>query len=132
MRDLRTHLDQQTIAAQIKRQMSAGRYRLAFVEDRGEVTAVAGYRFVEMLAWGKALYVDDLVSAAAHRSKGYGGRLFDWLVERARAMHCAQLHLDSGVQRFGAHRFYLRKRMELISHHFVLELDRRPDEPEPT
>ncbi|MGZ5001726.1 MAG: GNAT family N-acetyltransferase, partial [Chthoniobacterales bacterium] len=31
--------------------------------------------------------------------------------------------LDSGVQRFDAHRFYLMKRMKISSHHFSLELD---------
>jgi hypothetical protein len=30
--------------------------------------------------------------------------------------------LDSGVQRFGAHRFYLRRRMDITSHHFALDL----------
>jgi len=37
-----------------------------------------------------------------------------------------QLHLDSGVQRFSAHRFYLSKRMEISSHHFSLKLDSTP------
>ncbi|MGZ5023946.1 MAG: GNAT family N-acetyltransferase, partial [Chthoniobacterales bacterium] len=32
------------------------------------------------------------------------------------------LTLDSGVQRFDAHRFYLMKRMKISSHHFVLDL----------
>jgi hypothetical protein len=30
--------------------------------------------------------------------------------------------LDSGVQRFGAHRFYLRRRMNITSHHFAIDL----------
>jgi hypothetical protein len=43
-------------------------------------------------------------------------------VAEARATGCAKLELDSGVQRFDAHRFYLRKRMIISSHHFSLEL----------
>ena len=31
------------------------------------------------------------------------------------------LHLDSGVQRFGAHRFYLASRMDIIAHHFSMK-----------
>jgi GNAT superfamily N-acetyltransferase len=53
---------------------------------------------------------------------GYGTKLFDWLVDYARAENCQQLTLDSGVQRFAAHRFYLRQRMEITSHHFTLKL----------
>jgi hypothetical protein len=32
------------------------------------------------------------------------------------------LHLDSGVQRFAAHRFYLARRMDITCHHFALKL----------
>jgi hypothetical protein len=32
------------------------------------------------------------------------------------------LDLDSGVTRFDAHRFYLRERMHIQSHHFALAL----------
>ena len=36
----------------------------------------------------------------------------------------------SGVQRFGAHRFYLRHGMNITSHHFQLELrDKANDDP---
>jgi hypothetical protein len=43
-------------------------------------------------------------------------------VEEARREGCRALHLDSGVQRFAAHRFYLGKRMEITSRHFGLAL----------
>ena len=48
-----------------------------------------------------------------------------WLRENlawARKRECAELHLDSGVQRFGAHRFYLNHRMDITSHHFAIQL----------
>jgi GNAT superfamily N-acetyltransferase len=68
------------------------------------------------------MYVDDLVTNAADRSKGYGDAMLDWLVEYANAQTCEHLNLDSGVHRFGAHRFYLRKRMDIVCHHFSLKL----------
>ncbi len=129
MRELRPHLtDEAAFVAQVKRQGSEG-YKLAFIEADGEVRAVAGYRVSEKLSAGKFLYVDDLVSREADRSRGYGGRLFDWLVARAHEEGCARLHLDSGVQRHGAHRFYLRKGMNIDSHHFDLPLDAHRPEP---
>jgi GNAT superfamily N-acetyltransferase len=97
-------------------------YRLAYVEDASRVAAVAGFRILECLAWGKFLYVDDLVTDEGSRSKGHGRELLRWLAAHAREKGCAELHLDSGVQRFGAHRFYLSRRMEIRSHHFVLPL----------
>ena len=122
MRELRPRYEREEFVAQVQRQIAAGCYRLAFLEAAGEVRAAAGYRFGENLHHGRYLYVDDLVTRAADRSRGYGAALFDWLVGEARAHHCAALTLDSGVQRFGAHRFYLLKRMDITSHHFVLPL----------
>ncbi len=123
MAELRPHhADRAKFSRQVQRQQKEG-YRLAFLEADGEVRAVAGYRILELLFSGRTLYVDDLVTRAADRSRGFGDRLFDWLVQEARREKCRAFTLDSGVQRFDAHRFYLRKRMQIASHHFTLALD---------
>jgi GNAT superfamily N-acetyltransferase len=107
--------------AQILRQQTDG-YLLAYCESDSEVRSVAGYRYGENLAYGKFMYVDDLVTRNEDRSKGFGKLLFDWLVAEARANGCALFSLDSGVHRFDAHRFYLLNRMNIVSHHFTLRL----------
>jgi GNAT superfamily N-acetyltransferase len=118
--ELRPHLEEAEFVDRVQRQQQQG-YQLAYVEDEG-VRAIAGFRILENLFTGKLLYVDDLVTAAGDRSKGYGARLFEWLVERAKEQGCQKLELDSGVQRFAAHRFYFRQRMEIASYHFALKL----------
>jgi GNAT superfamily N-acetyltransferase len=122
MAELRPHLQADEFSQRVKRQQSLAGYRLAFVEAAGDVKAVAGFRTSESLAWGKHVYVDDLVTKSGERSRGYGKALFDWLVAYAKEQGCDQLHLDSGVQRFPAHRFYLTNRMDITSHHFALKL----------
>ncbi len=119
--ELRPHVAPDEFLHRVKRQADSAGYKLAYLAD-GEVKAVAGFRLSECLAWGKFLYVDDLVAKSDARSKGYGGALFDWLVAYAKAEDCDQFHLDSGVQRFAAHRFYLTKRMIIECHHFALKL----------
>lgn len=121
MVQLRPHLAREEFVQRAIRQMSQG-YRLLYIEDEGTVLAVAGYRLLENLAWGKFLYVDDLVTDAAHRSAGLGASLLDSLLTIARQNGCAELHLDSGVQRFGAHRFYVGQRMDITSHHFAMKV----------
>ena len=122
MRQLRTHFeDEKIFVEQVERQRRDG-FRLAFLEADSAVRAVAGYRMSESLFVGRFCYVDDLVTDETTRSLGYGAALFDWLVAEARAAGCKMLDLDSGVQRFAAHRFYLTKRMIISSHHFSLEL----------
>lgn len=121
MAQLRPHIERDAFVARVREQMQSG-YRLAFVERDGHVCSVAGYRYGLNLAWGRHMYVDDLVSDAGRRSTGCGRHLLEWLITDARARGCAQLHLDSGVQRFRAHKFYLREGMFLSSHHFTMEL----------
>jgi hypothetical protein len=124
MAELRPHVPAEEFVSRIRRQQEIAAYGLAGITAGvgGEVKAVAGFRISENLAWGKFLYVDDLVSKSNDRSKGYGGALFDWLIEYARKNDCEQFHLDSNVQRFAAHRFYLVKRMNIEAHHFGLKL----------
>jgi GNAT superfamily N-acetyltransferase len=106
----------------VRRQQKQG-YLLAFAESDGDVRAVAGYRYLESLFSGKNLYVDDLVTRDRDRSRGFGGELLDWLIVQAREHGCENLELDSGVQRFEAHRFYFSKRMSISSYHFRIKLN---------
>ncbi len=117
MAELRPHLKRDTFLPLIRRMEQDG-LRLACIRDGGRVVAVAGYRISTNLFYGKHLYVDDLVTSDAERSKGYGQKLLAWLRALAVENDCDAFHLDSGVQRKRAHAFYLREGMELSSHHF--------------
>lgn len=122
MSELRPHITTEDFLPRVRRQMEDFDYRLAYLKDEGEVKAVAGIRISEWLHGGKYLEIDDLVSKAGERSKGYGGKLFDWIVDFARGENCNHVRLLSGVQRFDAHRFYLMKRMNIEAHYFNLVL----------
>lgn len=122
MVQLRPMLAEDAWLGRIRHKQAEG-YRLAFLEDEsGTVRCVAGFRMVDRLHAGAVLYVDDLVTESAHRSRGHGDRLFDWLVAHARALGCVLFTLDSGTHRTDAHRFYLRKRMQIRCFHFELPL----------
>ena len=94
----------------------------AFLPGEPDAVAAAGFRVLHQLSKARFLYVDDLVTLPTHRSNGYAGMVFDWLVEEARRQGCEQLHLDSGHQRFDAHRFYLKRGMIMNAHHFSLNI----------
>lgn len=121
MRQLRNHLDEETFVTQALRQMHSGWLLAGNFHDERPV-ALAGYRYVENLHAGFHMHVDDLVSDEGHRGSGAAKALFEWLVNEARRNGCKQLHLDSGVQRHRAHRFYLDRGMIISSHHFQLVL----------
>lgn len=121
MLELRTSYTKASLIARMREQMQQG-YRVAWVEADGEVLCVAGFVVGLKLAWGRHVYVDDLVTAARRRSAGAGAAMIAWLKTYARELGCRELHLDSGVQRFAAHRFYLRERFNIESHHFSLKM----------
>lgn len=122
MRQLRTGLGESEFLQHVREGAETQTYRLVFAEVAGRVAGVAGFRLGKSLAWGKFLYVDDLVVDAGLRSRGYGAELLSWLAAFAGERGCAQLHLDSGVQRTRAHSFCLEHSMTLSSHHFRLDL----------
>lgn len=121
MADLRPHLRRDLFVARVRKQEEEG-YRLAFIAMDGEVRAVAGFRILNNLAWGRFFYIDDLVTRQGERLKGLGSALLDWCLHRAAAEKCTALHLDSGIQRKNAHRFYLARQMRIMGYHFSLDV----------
>jgi GNAT superfamily N-acetyltransferase len=122
MRQLRPHLAREEYVPLVRAMMASDGFRLAAVVDEGEVRAVAGYRFMNMLYCGRLLYIDDLVSDERARSRGYGARLLGWLKEEARREGCSELQLISRTTREQAHRFYFREGLGIECFHFRARL----------
>lgn len=119
LQQLRPQFSVAYIEKQIKKQIQ-GNYQIAFIEKNDEVLCVAGFVLGEKLAWGKYIYVDDFVSNETRRSEGAGKAMVKWLKSYATEQGCQQMHLDSGVQRYMAHKFYLREGFIIASHHFSI------------
>lgn len=115
-RQLRPNLPAE-YAARLARIFAGGGRMTIAVEDDA-VRGVAVWRCFEDTHNGTKFYVDDLVTDAAHRSRGVGQALLGLLADKARARGADNLVLDSGVQRHGAHRFYFREGFAIISHNF--------------
>lgn len=122
MSQLRTHLVEDEFVPLIKKLAHESNYQLVTLLTEGNICAVGGCRITDSLAWGHYIYVDDLITDIQMRSYGYGEALLDWITDYGRANGCTELHLDSGVQRHSAHRFYLRERMDITCYHFRREL----------
>ena len=120
---LRPHLDLATFIRRIRAQREEG-YRIVYLERDGQIAAAAGYRVASFLAWGRVLYIDDLITHPERKRLGLGGALLDWLIEEARRLECDEVHLDTGFSRHDAHRLYLNKGFQLSCHHMSLLLVR--------
>ncbi len=87
----------------------AGGAHMMLAIEGDEVRGVAVWRVIQNTYEGCRLYVDDLVTDAAHRSRGVGRFLLAGLEARAHRLGCDVIVLDSGTQRTSAHRFYFRE-----------------------
>ena len=118
---LRPHLTEAMFIERVRMQTAQG-YKIAYIESGGTIAAGAGFRIANFLAWGKVLYIDDLITHPDKKRVGLGGALLDWLIDQGRQLKCDEVHLDTGHQRHDAHRMYLNKGFILSSHHMSLKL----------
>ena len=100
-------------------------FRIAYLEVDGEVQAVAGYRVLNSMAWGRILYLDDLAALRSQHGDGLGTALLVFVQQEARRLGCEAVHLDTGYHRQRAHKAYLRNGFELSCHHLAWKV---PDE----
>jgi GNAT superfamily N-acetyltransferase len=127
LRALRPHFDSdESIAQQIDGVQRAEGYRLvgAFLPKPRHAVAVAGFRVSTSTAWGRHVYVDDLITLPRARRHGLASRLLEWAAEEGRRQGCEQLHLDSGTipDRYDAHRLYFASGLVISAHHFARRL----------
>jgi GNAT superfamily N-acetyltransferase len=119
------HGSVEALTEQIDKQRPGG-YRIVASLEGEAAAAVAGFRIHENTAWGRHLYVDDLVTHPEHRGKGHSHALFEWLDAEAKRQGCGEFHLDSGVaaDREAAHRFYFNHGLRITSFHFARSVAR--------
>jgi fructose-specific component phosphotransferase system IIB-like protein len=67
--ELRLHLVKDQFVETVRSMEKQG-FKLAFLQVDSQVVAVTGYCIYNNLYMGKHCYIDDLVTALAHRSKG--------------------------------------------------------------
>jgi len=120
--ELRPHLRSKEIfVTQVMEQYKEG-YEIIAAYEQDDVVACIGFRFLTTLAWGKILYIDDLITKEKTRGKGYGKILLDHVTEIARERLCKEVHLDTGYARHAAHKVYLKQGFEFNCHHLALKL----------
>jgi GNAT superfamily N-acetyltransferase len=121
-KELRPHLtSEDELVARWRVQTKEG-FQLANVWDGDSVPAAAGYRFLNTLAWGYIIYVDDLIAVASRHKTGLGSTLLRFIQDEARKRGCAAIHLDTGYQRHLAHLAYLRNGFTLNCHHMAWQV----------
>ena len=106
MRQLRTHLDEQTYLNLVLEAQEKDNYRMFALMNDQKIIAVVGFKPMITLYYGRFVWVCDLVTDMNNRSKGYGEQLLTYVHEWAEKNRYEHVALSSGLQRKDAHRFY--------------------------
>ena len=121
LKELRPHLHSDSYLSTVKKMMAEG-YLLAYIEENNIAVAAVGFRYLQLLYNGRQYYIDDLSTLPENRGKGHAGKLLDYVIDLARKEGFAAVTLDSGHQRFDAHRLYLNRGFKIVAHHFAKNL----------
>ncbi|PEA82276.1 GNAT family N-acetyltransferase [Bacillus pseudomycoides] len=122
LQQLRTALTKEE-AQFLFRQMKEERYQLfSLCNDADEVVSLAGVAVCTNFYNKKHVFVYDLVTVGAHRSKGYGKALLSYIEEWGVEKGCSSVVLTSAFPRVDAHRFYEREGYDKVSYSFHKKL----------
>lgn len=109
MKQLRTHLDETSYLSLVTEAREHDQYRLYALYEGEKLVAVTGFKPMITLYYGRFVWVCDLVTDGAERSKGYGEVLLQFIEKWAAEHNYSKVSLSSGLQRKDAHRFYEEK-----------------------
>ena len=108
MKELRPHLNLEDYLSIYEQSHAADGYEIVAIENKGQILAVLGYRFLSDFIRGKHVYVDDLVSTEKARSQGLGAELLKFAEEIAKKAGCNSLRLCTGIENERGVKFYDR------------------------
>ncbi|WP_100489263.1 GNAT family N-acetyltransferase [Sporolactobacillus pectinivorans] len=121
---LRTQLDETTYLKLVHEACHHEDYHLFALYAQQEPVSIVGFMPMTTLYYGRSIWVCDLVTDEAERSRGYGGKLLDFVQSWSREHGYAVIALSSGLQRKEAHRFYQEKAgYDKVSYVFKKKLD---------
>lgn len=97
-------------------------YRLVVAEEDGDCLGLSGVWTGTKIYSGKYLEMDNVVVNSAHRSRGVGKLLTDYVTDLARAEGCQTMMLDAYLENEKAHAFYEREGFVRRGYHFLKKL----------
>ncbi|MGH1285046.1 GNAT family N-acetyltransferase [Bacillus toyonensis] len=122
LQQLRTQLSIEE-AGLLFRKMKEENYKLFSLRNEAdEIVSLAGVAICTNFYNKKHVFVYDLVTAEAHRSKGYGNVLLSYLENWGKENGCESIDLTSAFPRIDAHRFYEREGYDKVSYSFHKKL----------
>jgi GNAT superfamily N-acetyltransferase len=118
---LRAYVTLESFLANREAHIAEGTRLFGLVKDN-VIASIAAIRIGLHLSGEKELYIKDLVTLEAYRSRGLGGELMSFLGDFAVSNGCFRVILHSAQHREDAHRFYMSIGYHQYATVFIKEL----------
>ncbi|CAM3826208.1 GNAT family N-acetyltransferase [Bacillus paramycoides] len=122
LQQLRTKLSKEEASSLFQKMKEENYKLLSLRNEEDEVVSLAGVAICTNFYNKKHVFVYDLVTAKAHRSKGYGNVLLSYIEDWGMENGCESIALTSAFPRLDAHRFYEREGYDKVSFSFHKKL----------
>lgn len=101
----------------IIRQRKEEGYRMVGVFDGNKCVSSAGFWIGVRFYCGKFIQLDNMVTLPEYRSKGAGKIITDFIKEIGKTENCLKVLVDTYVENFDAHRFFLKEGFIIRGYH---------------
>ncbi|MED1410061.1 MULTISPECIES: GNAT family N-acetyltransferase [Bacillus] len=122
LQQLRTKLSKEEASSLFQKMKEENYKLLSLRNEEDEVVSLAGVAICTNFYNKKHVFVYELVTAEAHRSKGYGNVLLSYIEDWGMENGCESIALTSAFPRLDAHRFYEREGYDKVSFSFHKKL----------
>ncbi|GHM99357.1 N-acetyltransferase [Cytophagales bacterium WSM2-2] len=113
MKELRPKLTLEDFITIYQQANAGNHYKIIGAYSNNDCIALMGYRILHDYVHGKHLYIDDLVTSAAHQSKGAGAKLLKEAEVLAKKSGCNYVRLCTGIENERGKEFYDREGFKL-------------------
>lgn len=105
------------------KEMIPHNYKQLVIYDNDICVALTGFWTGYKLWSGKYIEIDNFIVDPAHRAKGLGKMMTDFIDARAREEGCTMIVLDAYTNNFTAQRFYFNQGYIPKGFHFLKMID---------
>lgn len=105
------------LRSQVQEMLDEGGWRMVGMFEDAQCVAAIMVHVGRRLYSGKFIRMDSMVIDEGLRGRGAGKKLVDWVVDEGKRLGCEKMMLDSYVENFDAHRFFLREGMAIRGYH---------------
>lgn len=114
-------VDEALLTSRFKEMLNMN-YECFGVYNQGEIIGVFGLWFMTRHYAGKSCEPDHVFIKPQFQNKGLGKQIFEFIFDYARKKGCETSELNSYVQNYKSHKFYMNHGYDIKGYHFLKKL----------